>query len=110
MLKAAELVGMNLFAHRSRLATAEEIDAADLVFVMDWKNYSQLVQLFPQAVTKTTFLGLFSKSGQIEIEDPYELSGQRLEKVIATIGDAVAGLGSLVAPAMQPREVGTGSN
>ena len=92
MLNAATEAGIDMRAHRSQTATAEAIEAADLVLVMDWKNYDQLLEQFPGASRKTTFLGLFANPGEIEIEDPYDLHGVRLSAVVNRIRSAVDGL------------------
>ncbi len=98
MLKAASKARIDMAAHRSRKVTADEIEAADLVIVMDWKNYHQLLQFFPQAAHKATFLGLFSRRGQLEIDDPYELHGARLDAVVENIVTAVEGLKTRLGP------------
>lgn len=89
---AAAKFGLDLAAHRSRKAAANDIDRADLILVMDWKNYDQLLRTFPQAAGKATFLGLFSDAPTLEIEDPYDLRGEKVDRVLRQIDSSVKGL------------------
>lgn len=92
LVRSAKRHGIDLAGHRSRQVTEADIASADVILVMDWKNYDQLLKLFPQAKSKVTFLGLFSSSPVLEIEDPYDLDGPRVDAVVDQISAAVDGL------------------
>ena len=96
--RSATRLGIDMDAHRSRQVTSQDIDQADLVLVMDWKNYAQLLRAFPQSEKKTTFLGLFNPSPTIEIEDPYDLTGARVDQVVDLIANATQGLAAKLPP------------
>lgn len=70
---AARELGISLENHRARLLTREMTDAADVIFVMDFQNYVQLVLRFPSAKEKIGMLGAFAgpKPHHLEIRDPY---------------------------------------
>ena len=47
---------------------------ADAIFVMDRKNYKDLLDRYSWVRDKTYFLGLFAGDDRIEILDPYQMS------------------------------------
>jgi protein-tyrosine-phosphatase len=47
------------------------VEAADIIFVMDHRNYREIVGRFPTARAKTYFLGAFAGDDEVEIVDPY---------------------------------------
>lgn len=71
---------VDLSGHRARRVTAQQIDDADMILLMDAQNLRALHSEFPHAVHKTFLIGLLSAHGPAEIPDPYMLS----------IGDAEA--------------------
>ena len=62
---------IDLTQHRSRVVTASQVDSVDAIFVMDRRNYFDLVTRFPGVRDKTYFLGWFAGDGA-DIEDPYD--------------------------------------
>jgi protein-tyrosine phosphatase len=71
---AAHQFGVSLDAHRAQPITRELIDAADVVFVMDWRNEAELIDRFPDAADKVVLLGAFGAPDSREapvILDPY---------------------------------------
>ncbi len=92
MKRAALKLNVDMDSHRSRKVTQQDIDRADLVLVMDWKNYAQLIRAFPEAKAKSTFLGLFAPSPAIEIDDPYEFTGERVDQIADQIKLSTIGL------------------
>lgn len=92
MVHAGLMAQIDLSAHRSRALTAEMIVAADLVVLMDWRNYELMEQSFPEALGKTVFLGLFCDPKRAEIADPYDLSEKDLGWVTEQIKSGVENL------------------
>jgi protein-tyrosine-phosphatase/predicted ATP-grasp superfamily ATP-dependent carboligase len=70
---AAEF-GVHLANHRSRVLTKAMVESADAIFLMDRKNYRELIVLFPWAKRKIYLLGLFADEVWDEIDDPYGMS------------------------------------
>jgi protein-tyrosine-phosphatase/predicted ATP-grasp superfamily ATP-dependent carboligase len=69
--KLAAEHGVDLTRHRSRVLTRPMVEAADVIFVMDHRNYREVVGRFPTARAKTHFLGAFAGDDEVEIVDPY---------------------------------------
>jgi protein-tyrosine-phosphatase/predicted ATP-grasp superfamily ATP-dependent carboligase len=72
VLAAAKMSGVDLAAHRSKCVDEKMIDEADLILIMDISNYEFLKKLFPRALEKTLFLGMFLPDPELEIKDPYD--------------------------------------
>ena len=66
--------GVDLAKHRSRVLTKTMVESADAIFLMDRKNYRNLIGQFPWAKDKIYFLGLFADNVWGEIDDPYGMS------------------------------------
>jgi protein-tyrosine-phosphatase len=52
---------------------------------MDRSNWKLLASRFPQALPKTTLLGLFDPQGEMEIPDPYNLDPEKTRLILADI-------------------------
>jgi protein-tyrosine-phosphatase/predicted ATP-grasp superfamily ATP-dependent carboligase len=74
--------GVNLAEHRSRLVTRDDLDWAELVVIMDHKNYDALAELDRASLSKTMWLGALDPSGPLEIEDPYGEPAHRADAVL----------------------------
>jgi protein-tyrosine phosphatase len=72
-ITAARELGISLDDHRARLLTAEMVDQADAIFVMDYQNVAQITSRYPQASKKVFLLGAYAGEdhGAVEIDDPY---------------------------------------
>lgn len=92
MKRAALKLNVDMNSHHSRSVTKQDGDRADLILVMDWKNYVQLTRTFPEAKAKATFLGLFGSISRIEIDDPYELAGEGVDQIVEQIKRSTDGL------------------
>ena len=69
--ETAKQMGFDLSAHRSSRVTRAQIEAADLILVMDHDNWLRLSKEFPKARARTTCLGLYADPPSVEIDDPY---------------------------------------
>jgi protein-tyrosine phosphatase len=85
---AAEL-GVDLTSCRSRRIDAAQVAWAQLIVLADLDNLDRFKREFPQALGKTTLLGLFLPTPRAAIEDPYNLDadGARAaaQKVMAAV-------------------------
>ena len=87
-IQAAEVarsLGIDLSNWSSRGLTEGQIDAADLIVLMDGHNLDSLKRVFPRAVHKATLLGLFNREGPIEIADPYNADEEQMREVFKDI-------------------------
>lgn len=87
---AAERRGIDLAAHRSRLVTQAELDEADLILLMDQKNYDALRKLDRKSAAKALWLGALGSEG-VEIADPYD-EPDTADDVLAQIDEALENL------------------
>ena len=72
-ITAAQQLGIALENHRARLLTAEIVDQADAIFVMDYQNQVQLLSRHPGSREKVFMLSAYAGEGYrfVEIRDPY---------------------------------------
>lgn len=74
VVQTAQSLGFDLSNTRAQRVTAAQVAAADLVVCMDLSHLERVALEFPDALAKTTLLGLFDAAGPVEIRDPYDLS------------------------------------
>jgi protein-tyrosine-phosphatase/predicted ATP-grasp superfamily ATP-dependent carboligase len=65
-----KLFGVDASGHQSKRITKDMVEHVDAVFLMDIKNWNKFTNMFPEARSKTFFLGTFSGDKNIEISDP----------------------------------------
>jgi protein-tyrosine-phosphatase/predicted ATP-grasp superfamily ATP-dependent carboligase len=68
--------GVSLDEHRPRNLVREQVHQADAIFIMDHLNLAKMMVSYPEAASKTFFLGAYldseRKSVNIDIADPYD--------------------------------------
>ena len=64
--------GIDLSAHRSRLIDKKDLLWADVIVLMDQKNFEALREFDRKSLSKVVWLGAFDASGPLEIADPYD--------------------------------------
>ena len=74
VVQVAHSLGVDVSASRARRVTAAQVAAADLIVCMDVTHLDRMAVEFPDAMSKTTLLGLFNPDGPIEMRDPYDMS------------------------------------
>lgn len=82
---AASDLGVDLSPHRSDRVTERQIQEADLILLMDVRNYYQLRREFD---ADGYFLGAFT-DGDVEISDPYGTSYDAFQTVYGEVTAAV---------------------
>lgn len=71
-VEAAAELDLDLQPHRARAVTAEMVEAADLVVVMDFVNEAELLARHPFAADKVVVIGdLAPGRGGVAVADPY---------------------------------------
>ncbi len=90
--EAVNRLGFDMSAHRSKRVTREMVQGADLILVMDLENYADVAREFPDAVGRTTLLGLFAPGGDPIIADPYLASTDETARVVHQIETAITAL------------------
>jgi protein-tyrosine phosphatase len=91
-LKLAAERGVDLSEHRSAVVTKSMVDSADVIFLMDQRNYRDLMRRFPSARSKTYFLGLFADNGFVEIRDPFSRTKAEARVCYEHVAEAMEGL------------------
>jgi protein-tyrosine phosphatase len=84
--------GYDLSGHRSAVVTRQQAVEADLIVIMDRKNWGQLRHLDPSAAAKAVWIGAFTEHGQVEAADPY---GKDEAQVLAIIEQLEAGAAAI---------------
>jgi protein-tyrosine-phosphatase/predicted ATP-grasp superfamily ATP-dependent carboligase len=74
IVSLAATYNIDLRSHHSSVLTGKDVESADAIFVMDRKNYQDLLARYLWAKDKTYLVGLFSGDDRIEIDDPYKMS------------------------------------
>jgi hypothetical protein len=92
VLAAAELFGVDLTEHRSKCVDSMLVDDAQLVLIMDIRDYGLLKDAYPRALEKTLLLGMLLPKPQLEIKDPYD-DPDLMASISSQIGCAVERLG-----------------
>lgn len=91
-IRVAAEIGVDLSACRSRCVDRAQIDRADLILAMDLGNCEQLAKQFPDALPRTTLLGLFSSRSGAVIKDPYGMDDEGIRRIYAQIAGSCEGL------------------
>jgi protein-tyrosine-phosphatase/predicted ATP-grasp superfamily ATP-dependent carboligase len=95
VLTAAQRMELNLDEHRSRRVDAKMIEEADIIAIMDIRNYKHLKSEFPTAMKKTVFLGMLHKASRLEIHDPYD-HPESMPETAVEIAEGIEGMRELV--------------
>lgn len=83
---------LDLDAHRSARVTAEQVQRADLVLLMDADNWRRFAREFPGAVGRAALLGHFDEREPGEIADPYGWDVAATSVIVRKIERAARGL------------------
>jgi predicted ATP-grasp superfamily ATP-dependent carboligase/protein-tyrosine-phosphatase len=96
--------GLDLDRHRSRIVTRGMVESTDAIFVMDHRNYRDLLHQFPWAKPKTYLLGLFAEKDWIEIDDPFSMNHEDARVCYARLAQSLNGLMDIVRQEETPTE------
>lgn len=84
--------GIDISEHRSRVVSRSDLDWADAIAIMDWRNWESVRKLDPAAVQRIVWLGAFGECSDTQISDPYGKGPEASEAAVKKISEAVAGL------------------
>lgn len=86
---AARRWGVDLTDNGSTHANAEAIEQADLILLMDYRNYHNFTTQFPDAADRMFLLGIFDDREEVPISDPYrdtlEAFGRSYDRIVASV-------------------------
>ena len=80
--------GIDLSSHRSRVISREEVSWADLILLMDLRNWKDMRAFAPEASKKILWLGRWGKNGSGEIPDPYGKGPDEMKHILALMKES----------------------
>jgi len=92
IISASNRIGIDLVHSGSRCITKQQIRRADLILVMDVKNYGDLIGQYPEAASRTLLLGMLLERPILNIPDPYRASDEKAWEVVNQISCAINAL------------------
>jgi len=92
----ARQYGVSLPDHRSRRVTNRDVDEADLVIIMDRKNWDQLHALTADAEHKVVWIGCALRRGGLEVQDPYGCSAKETNDIVRRLSRATDAIAQLL--------------
>ena len=88
-IASAQRMGVSLTEHRSARVSAELLDWADLVFVMQGSHVTEIERQWPQFRDRVRLLGDFLPAPPHLLPDPYGQDAQVFDRVFARLRTAV---------------------
>lgn len=82
--------GVDLSAHRAQRVQREQVDAADLILLMDVQNLRAFQDEFPDAAHKAFLVGILARAHSAEIPDPYLLPVREAEASYRLLAESCA--------------------
>jgi protein-tyrosine-phosphatase len=76
--------GVDLEHHRSSIITPSDLDWAEVVVIMDRKNWVQ-VRRTRASQDKLVWLGALAPVGRVEIPDPYQLDDAEAHRLLTRL-------------------------
>jgi protein-tyrosine-phosphatase len=92
ILRIACSFGLDLAQHRSTRVSREQMLSADLLIAMDLENAQRIKAECPEALARTTLLGLFASPPAVDIADPYQADERTTGEICAQVRSGIEGL------------------
>ncbi|MEW8285552.1 MAG: hypothetical protein AB2697_06175 [Candidatus Thiodiazotropha endolucinida] len=84
-LQILEEYGYDLYEHRSKTVKPSDLKWADIILIMDRYNLDMLKKMDCDCISKTIWIGAFSKRKSVEVQDPYDKGYDFTRDVISDI-------------------------
>ncbi|MEW8314789.1 MAG: hypothetical protein AB2669_06745 [Candidatus Thiodiazotropha endolucinida] len=84
-LQILEEYGYDLYEHRSKTVKPSDLKWADIILIMDRYNLDMLKKMDSDCISKTIWIGAFSKRKSVEVQDPYDKGYDFTRDVISDI-------------------------
>ncbi|MES9987216.1 MAG: hypothetical protein ABW077_04825 [Candidatus Thiodiazotropha endolucinida] len=84
-LQILEEYGYDLYEHRSKTVKPSDLKWADIILIMDRYNLDMLKKMDGDCISKTMWIGAFSKRKSVEVQDPYDKGYDFTRDVISDI-------------------------
>lgn len=92
----AQKHGVSLASHLSHRVTERDLREADLVIIMDRKNWDQLHSLAADAENKVVWIGCALPHGALEVQDPYGRSAAETNRIVGQMSQATDAITALL--------------
>jgi protein-tyrosine phosphatase len=96
--------GYDLANHRSAKVTQDDIDWADIIVIMDRKNWDLLSQMNRSAVDKVVWVGGFTSGLSVEVIDPYNMGIEVTERIITQLERCVVDIAHKITEKRLPHD------
>lgn len=87
--------GVDLAQHRSSMLGRADLDWADVVVIMDRKNWVQVRRMGAEE-KKLIWLGSLVSTGRVEIQDPYQMDDTQARNLLSRMHDCAKALVGMV--------------
>lgn len=91
--------GLSLGKHATQPLHKDQVERADMILVMEWRQRNRLVKLYPQAKGKVFLLRQFYDQSVLEVADPYSGTLEDFQMCFSMIKQACDVLISRMLPA-----------
>jgi predicted ATP-grasp superfamily ATP-dependent carboligase/protein-tyrosine-phosphatase len=92
----AARMGFDMSACASTPLTEAHVRRADLILVMEFKQYEQLAKQFPDSQDRVVPLGLFAAEPAMDIADPNHKDAATTKRIMLQVVSAIEGLASAI--------------
>jgi protein-tyrosine-phosphatase len=87
--------GVDLAQHRSSILGRADLDWADMVVIMDRKNWVQVRRMGAEE-KKLIWLGSLVSTGRVEIQDPYMMDDTQARNLLSRLHDCAKALVGMI--------------
>lgn len=93
-IAAAREFGICLDSHHAKALSAEMVEQAEVIFVMDYQNQVQLLTRHSHAANRVSLLSAYAGEGygSVEIPDPYYFDENATRQCYATLNHCIQNL------------------
>lgn len=84
--------GYDLSNHRSTVVSTYDLRWANIIIIMDRKNWDQVCAADLAASQKVVWVGAFNRSGSVEVADPYGKGVEVTQHIISQLENCVANI------------------
>lgn len=88
--------GYDLSNHKSSVVNIDDLNWADIIIIMDRKNWDQICLTNIAASHKVVWVGAFNKSGSVEVNDPYGKGAEETKHIICQLENCAVNIAAVL--------------
>lgn len=88
--------GYDLSNHRSTVVRKDDLDWANIIIIMDRKNWDLVGAVDRVALQKVVWVGAFNRSGSVEVDDPYGKGVEGTKHIICQLENCVVNIAAVL--------------